>query len=73
MILLVLLLRFGIEKGIEKTWDTSSDIKELIDYFVLALTVLVVAIPEGLPLAVTLSLAVSVKKMLDDQNLVRRM
>ena len=39
----------------------------------LALTVLVVAIPEGLPLSVTLSLAVSVKKMLDDQNLVRRM
>ena len=33
----------------------------------------VVAIPEGLPLSVTLSLAFSVKKMLDDQNLVRRM
>ena len=31
------------------------------------------AIPEGLPLAVTLSLAFSVKKMLKDQNLVRRM
>jgi P-type E1-E2 ATPase len=35
--------------------------------------VVVVAIPEGLPLSVTLSLAFSVKKMLDDQNLVRRM
>lgn len=34
---------------------------------------IVVAIPEGLPLAVTLSLAFSVKKMLVDQNLVRRM
>jgi Ca2+ transporting ATPase len=33
----------------------------------------VVAIPEGLPLAVTLSLAFSVKKMLYDQNLVRQM
>ena len=32
-----------------------------------------VAIPEGLPLSVTLSLAFSVKKMLEDQNLVRRM
>lgn len=31
------------------------------------------AIPEGLPLAVTLSLAFSVKKMLVDQNLVRKM
>jgi P-type E1-E2 ATPase len=35
--------------------------------------VIVVAIPEGLPLSVTLSLAVSVKKMLIDSNLVRRM
>jgi magnesium-transporting ATPase (P-type) len=39
----------------------------------LAITVIVVAIPEGLPLAVTLSLAFSVKKMLNDQNLVRKM
>jgi magnesium-transporting ATPase (P-type) len=33
--------------------------------------VLVVAIPEGLPLAVTIALAYSVKKMLKDNNLVR--
>lgn len=33
----------------------------------------VVAIPEGLPLSVTISLAYSVKKMLKDQNLVRKM
>ena len=39
----------------------------------IAVTVVVVAIPEGLPLAVTLSLAYSVKKMLMDQNLVREM
>ena len=39
----------------------------------LGITVIVVAIPEGLPLSVTISLAFSVKKMLDDQNLVRRM
>jgi len=35
--------------------------------------VVVVAIPEGLPLAVTISLAYSVKKMYDDRNLVRRL
>jgi len=39
----------------------------------LAITVVVVAIPEGLPLAVTLSLAFSVRKMLEDNNLVRKM
>ncbi len=44
-----------------------------MNYILIAVTVVVVAIPEGLPLAVTLSLAYSVKKMLMDQNLVREM
>lgn len=39
----------------------------------IAITILVVAIPEGLPLAVTLSLAVSVSKMMEDKNLVRQL
>ena len=71
--MLALFIRFGIEKGIEKNWDNSKDIMEIIHYFILALTVVVVAIPEGLPLAVTLSLAFSVKKMLVDNNLVRKL
>jgi Ca2+ transporting ATPase len=70
---LVLLIRFAIEKGISRTWDTSVDLVELLNYFILGITVVVVAIPEGLPLAVTLSLAFSVKKMLLDNNLVRKM
>ena len=73
LILLVLFIRFGIEKGIERKWDNSKDIMEIIEYLILALTVVVVAIPEGLPLAVTLSLAFSVKKMLVDNNLVRKL
>lgn len=39
----------------------------------LKVTVIVVAIPEGLPLAVTITLAYSVKKMLKDNNLVRKL
>lgn len=39
----------------------------------MSITVIVVAIPEGLPLAVTLSLAFSIKKMLYDNNLVRQL
>ena len=39
---------------------------------IIGITIIVVAIPEGLPLAVTLSLAYSVKKMLYDSNLVRK-
>ena len=41
--------------------------------FLLAVTIVVVAVPEGLPLAVTISLAYSVKSMLKDNNLVRKM
>ena len=73
LILAILLVRFAITKGINKTWDSSVDLKELISYIILSVTVIVVAIPEGLPLSVTLSLAVSVKKMLVDSNLVRKM
>lgn len=54
--------RFGAETG-----------GTIVDFLLIAITVVVVAIPEGLPLAVTLSLAFSVKKMLYDQNLVRQM
>ena len=72
-IVTILLVRFAIEKGISRTWETLVDLVELLNYFILGITVIVVAIPEGLPLAVTLSLAFSVKKMLLDQNLVRKM
>lgn len=39
----------------------------------LAVTLIVVAVPEGLPLAVTLSLAFSVKQMLEEKNLVKKL
>lgn len=48
-------------------------IEKLIDYVVLSITVLAVAVPEGLPLAVTLSLAFSSNKMMADQNLVKHL
>jgi Ca2+ transporting ATPase len=41
----------------------ASDIKVFVNAFITGVTVLVVAIPEGLPLAVTLSLAYSVRKV----------
>jgi len=46
---------------------------EILSAFIIAVTIIVVAVPEGLPLAVTISLAYSVKQMLDDQNLVRHL
>lgn len=51
----------------------SGVLPEVFQSLVLCVTIIVVAIPEGLPLAVTLSLAFSVRKMMDDRNLVRHM
>ena len=45
----------------------------ILDIIILCISIIVVAIPEGLPLAVTLSLAFSIKKMMDYNNLVRKM
>ena len=47
--------------------------KKILDIIILCISIIVVAIPEGLPLAVTLSLAFSIKKMMDYNNLVRKM
>ncbi len=44
---------------------------DLVEYFIIAVSIVVIAVPEGLPLAVTISLAYSVGKMRDENNLVR--
>ena len=53
-------------------WDLDS-LNRVMDAVILSITIVVVAVPEGLPLAVTISLAYSVMKMKDDNNLVRRL
>lgn len=45
----------------------------LLKTIMIAVTVIVVAVPEGLPMSVTLSLALSMKRMLSTNNLVRKM
>ena len=47
--------------------------KNVLNIIMLSVSIIVVAIPEGLPLAVTLSLAFSIKKLMDFKNLVRKM
>lgn len=42
-----------------------------MDILIVAVTIIVVAVPEGLPLAVTLALAFATTKMLKENNLVR--
>ncbi|KAL2466005.1 putative calcium-transporting ATPase 11 [Abeliophyllum distichum] len=72
---LVLSVRFLVEKGLrhEFTKWTSSDAMTLLNYFATAVTIIVVAVPEGLPLAVTLSLAFAMKKLMNDKALVRHL
>ena len=72
---IVMCVRLGIEFATDsnKSWDWSEHPTIIVDFFITGITIVIVAIPEGLPLAVTLSLAYSVKKMQKDYNLVRRM
>ena len=53
-------------------WD-SSNWTALVDAFTTGVAIMVLAIPEGLPLAVTIALAYSVKRMMKDNNLVRHL
>lgn len=71
---IILVVRHLIEVFVAegRQWK-SSDTQHIVNCFIIGVTVLVVAVPEGLPLAVTLSLAYSVKKMMKDNNLVRHL
>ncbi|WOL01655.1 calcium-transporting ATPase 1, plasma membrane-type-like isoform X1 [Canna indica] len=66
------LIRHKIQDGTYLSWSIE-DALELLEYFAIAVTIVVVAVPEGLPLAVTLSLAFAMKKMMNDKALVRHL
>ena len=59
------------------TFHTFNDwlpaLKQTLQYFMMAVTLIVVAVPEGLPMSVTLSLALNMRRMLSTNNLVRKM
>lgn len=54
-----------------RTFMRMDTVHVIVENFIVAVTIIVVAIPEGLPLAVTIALAYSVGKMKDENNLVR--
>nr|XP_061803142.1 plasma membrane calcium-transporting ATPase 3-like [Nerophis lumbriciformis] len=75
---IILVLYFVIDTFVVEghAWVTECTpvyIQYFVKFFIIGVTVLVVAVPEGLPLAVTISLAYSVKKMMKDNNLVRHL
>ncbi|MBA0749147.1 hypothetical protein Gogos_003106, partial [Gossypium gossypioides] len=66
------LLRSKLQEGTIWSWSGDEALK-LLEFFAVAVTIVVVAVPEGLPLAVTLSLAFAMKKMMNDKALVRHL
>lgn len=68
---------FGLIIGIDPldslSWVTIEVAGRILQYFMIAVTLIVVAVPEGLPMSVTLSLAMSMRRMLQTNNLVRKM
>lgn len=59
---IILTMRLCIDKfAIQKKPWANKYIQDFVHYFIIAITVLVVAVPEGLPLAVTISLAYAVR------------
>lgn len=68
-----LVVFFFLDANTTKSFWTVETLNTLVNYLILSITVIVVAVPEGLPLAVTISLAYSVAKMRKENNLVRRL
>ncbi len=57
-----------------QTWEQWLEVAQIVlKYFMMAVTLIVVAVPEGLPMSVTLSLALNMRRMLKTNNLVRKM
>ncbi|XP_011026092.1 PREDICTED: calcium-transporting ATPase 12, plasma membrane-type-like [Populus euphratica] len=82
IVLVVMLVRYftgntkddkGMKEYIGSRTDTDDVLNAVVRIVAAAVTIVVVAIPEGLPLAVTLTLAYSMKRMMADQAMVRKL
>ena len=73
-VFVALLVNFIIRTSTMADYQTAGKIlKGISDMFTFAITIVIVAVPEGLPLAVTISLAYSVMRMKNDGVLVRNL
>jgi Ca2+-transporting ATPase len=72
VLFVILFIKFCI--GLRNSTESSSEKgQSFLNVFILALTVVVIAVPEGLPLAVTLALSFATTRMMRDNNLVRQL
>lgn len=67
------LYQYFTQDGSEGWSDYMAILQIILKYFMMAVTLIVVAVPEGLPMSVTLSLALNMRRMLATNNLVRKM
>ncbi|MDO4160587.1 MAG: calcium-translocating P-type ATPase, PMCA-type [Prevotellaceae bacterium] len=61
------------KQGIWASTDYLKMAEIVLQYFMMAVTLIVMAVPEGMPMAVTLSLALNMRRMLKNNNLVRKL
>ncbi len=77
ILVFVLLCGIGYALGVNPldklSWISVDAAGKILQYFMVAVTLIVVSVPEGLPMSVTLSLALSMRRMLKTNNLVRKM
>ncbi|KAJ5295500.1 hypothetical protein PENANT_c001G03338 [Penicillium antarcticum] len=72
VLFVILFIKFLV--GLRHSIETPSEKgQSFLNVFILALTVVVIAVPEGLPLAVTLALSFATTRMMRDNNLVRQL
>ena len=72
LIFCVMLLKAIFAGGLlEQDWLTIS--QHVLNIFMISVAIIVMAVPEGLPMSITLSLAMSMRRMLKTNNLVRKM
>ena len=70
---LVFLVHDILTNAIWHTTDYVGMLEIVLRYFMMAVTLIVMAVPEGLPMAVTLALALNMRRMLKSNNLVRKL
>ena len=69
----IFLIHDILNGGIWQTTNYFGMAQHVLNYFMMAVTVIVMAVPEGLPMAVTLALALNMRRMLKSNNLVRKL
>ena len=69
----VFLLHDILTNALWHTDDYLTMVEVVLRYFMMAVTLIVMAVPEGLPMAVTLALALNMRRMLKSNNLVRKL